>query len=153
MIKPGIAAVTAMLCLSGGVALAAPRPEPKTDAAVIAAAYDWLGAERCGDVRALDVRLAPEYRDIRPDGTVHTKQQLLNYTAVRKDKATGTTQEVAAAYRLAHPIVEKAVIRGDTAIVSYHSVDPATQAVVRSFDVFTYDHGVWRGMISGHPKV
>jgi hypothetical protein len=127
---------------------AADRPEPKTEAAVLAADDDWLAAERRGDVAALDARLAPGYRDILPDGSVHLKAHMLEATANRKNKSTLPAKQLAAEFRAAHPIVEKVVILGDTAILTFHSVDPAKQAIVLSTDVFAYDHGKWRGMLS-----
>ena len=127
---------------------AADHVEPKTEAAVLAADDDWLAAERRGDVAALDARLAPDYREILPDGTVHFKAHMLDATAHRKDKATDSPKKVAADFRAKHPIVEKVLILGDTAVLSFHSIDPGKQAVVLSVDVFAYDLGKWRGMLS-----
>jgi hypothetical protein len=42
--------------------------EPRTEAAVLAADDDWLAAELRGDVKALDARLMPTYRDVTPEG-------------------------------------------------------------------------------------
>lgn len=128
--------------------LCADRAEPKTEAAVLAADDDWLAAERRGDVAALDARLAPDYRDVLANGTVHLKAHLMDTLAHLKVKATEPAAKVAADFRAAHPAIETVVIRGDTAILSFHSVDPAKQALVESVDVFTYDHGLWRGVLT-----
>lgn len=143
------------LAIGGPLLLAAStaaiaRAEPKTAASVIAADDEWLASERLGDVARLNARLADEYRDVLPDGKVHLKSQLLKAVANHKDRATGTVAEVAAAVRKQHPVIEKVVIVGDTAILSFHSVDPTLEPLVRSTDVFTYDHGMWKGLLSTH---
>jgi hypothetical protein len=132
---------------------AAGRVEPKTEAAVLAADDEWLAAERRGDVATLDRRLADGYRDVMADGKVHVKADMLRAVANVKDKATDPAKKVAADFRAKNPIVEKVQIVGDTAILTFHSVDPAQQAIVRSMDIFTYDHGMWRGVMSVHPAV
>jgi len=126
------------------------HPEPKTKAAVLAADDEWLGAERIGDVGTLNARLADQYQDITPTGEVHSKAQLLAATAARTNRATGTIAEVAAAFRKQNPIVETVLIEGNTAILSFHSPDPALEPIVRSEDVFTYEDGMWKGILSAH---
>lgn len=135
----------AFAAATGGSACAA---EPKTEAAVLAADDDWLAAERRGDVGALDRRLADDYREITPEGKVIPKAALIDATARRKDKSTEPPAQVAAAFRAQHPMREAVVILGDTAILSFHSIDPRDTAMVRSIDVFTYDNGRWRGLLS-----
>ena len=137
----------ALSSLATGVG-AADRVEPKTEAAVLAADDDWLAAERRGDVAALDRRLDDSYRDVKSDGKVHLKADMLRAVANLKVKATDPAAKVAADFRAQHPMLEKVTIVGDTAILSFHSVDPAQQAIVRSIDVFTYEHGMWRGVLS-----
>ena len=144
---------TLALCVFMTEARAADRVEPKTEGAVLAADDDWLAAERRGDVATLDARLAPGYRDVAPDGKVHLKADMLKAVARLQVKATDPAEKVAADFRAKHPIVEKVVIVGDTAVLSFHSVDPAQQDIVRSVDVFTYDRGMWRGMLSLHNAV
>ena len=126
------------------------RPEPKTVAAVLAADDDWLAAERRGDVAALDARLADGYRDIEADGKAHSKAELLAYTARRPDKSTAPAGQVAREFRAAHPITERVLIVGDTAVLSFHSVESTQQDAVRSVDVFAYRNGMWRGVLSDH---
>lgn len=124
--------------------------EPRTEAAVLAADDDWLAAERRGDVNALSARLADGYRDVEPDGKVNDKVQLLRWTAERKDKASGSVAEVAATFRKLHPMDLRVAIFGDTAIVSFHSLDPNAAALVKSVDVFSYVDGMWKGVLSKH---
>ncbi len=118
--------------------------EPKTEAAVLAASDDWLAAERRGDVAALDRRLMPEYQDIEPNGHVHPRSALIAHAANLKDPSTVPAKQLAAEFRKAHPVVERVIISGDTAVLSYHSTDP------RSIDVFVYDQGRWRALFSTH---
>ena len=136
------------VCAPLSIAHAAARREQKTEAAVLAADDDWLTAERLGNVSALDARLADEYREVDPDGKVYPKSVLLASTARRPARATGSPASVAAEFRKQHPLIEKVVIIGDTAILSFHSVDPATTNLVLSVDVFAYEHGMWRGVLS-----
>ena len=124
--------------------------EPKTEAAVLAASDDWLAAERRGDVAALDRRLMPQYRDIEPNGHVHPRSALIAHTANLKDPSTVPAKQLAAEFRRLHPVVEKVIIAGETALLSYHSTDPQTEDEVRSIDVFVYDQGRWRAIVSTH---
>lgn len=127
--------------------------EPKTQAGVLAADDEWLAAERMGNVAMLNERLADGYRDVLPDGEVHTKAQLLGGTAKVKAPATGTVAEVAATFRKQHPTIEEVVIAGDTAILSFHSTNPDIEPLIRSVDVFTYEDGMWKGILSKHSSL
>lgn len=124
--------------------------EPKTEAAVLAASDDWLAAERRGDVAALDRRLMPEYRDVLPDGHVHPRSALIAHAANLKDPSTVPAKQLAAEFRRAHPVIEKVIITGNTAVVSYLSTDRQSEDQVRSIDVFVYDQGRWRALVSTH---
>jgi hypothetical protein len=124
--------------------------EPKTDAAVLAASDDWLAAERRGDVAALEQRLMPEYQDILPNGHVHPRSALIAHAANLKDPSTVPAKQLAAEFRNAHPVVEKVIITGDTALLSYHSTDSQIEDEVRSIDVFVYNQGRWRALVSTH---
>lgn len=126
------------------------QAEPRTETAVLAASDDWLAAERRGDVAALDRRLMPEYRDIEPDGQVHPRALLIAHAANLKSPSTIPAKELAAEVRKAHPVIEKVIMVGDTAVLSYYSADPHTADEVRSIDVFVYDHGRWRALVSTH---
>ncbi|MGH7690801.1 MAG: nuclear transport factor 2 family protein [Gemmatimonadaceae bacterium] len=124
------------------------RVEPRTEAAVLAASDDWLAAEHRGDVAELDRRLMPEYRDISPNGRVHLRAELIAHAANLKDPSTVPAKQLAAEVRKAHPTIEKVVITGNTALLSYYSADPQAEDEVLSLDVFVYDHGRWRGLAS-----
>ena len=64
--------------------------EPHTEAAVLAADDYWLTAELRGDLSALDARLMPSYRDVTPEGKVHTKQDSLAGVAKHPGKVIVT---------------------------------------------------------------
>jgi hypothetical protein len=127
--------------------------EPHTEAAVLAADDDWLAAELRGDLKALDARLMPTYRDVTPEGKVHSKQDLLGGVAKRPDKVTTAPLQAAADYRAQHPVVGHVLIEGDTALLQFESLKPEEQGIIRSIDVFVYKDGRWRGLYSAHNKV
>jgi hypothetical protein len=126
------------------------QAEPRTEAAVLEASDDWLAAERRGDVAALDRRLMPDYRDIEANGRVHPRSALIAHATNLKEPSTVPAKQLAAEFRKAHPVVEKVVIVGDTALLSYHSIDPQAAEDVRSLDIFVYDQGRWRALVSTH---
>jgi hypothetical protein len=144
--------ITAVLSTFSATAVEAKdfQAEPKTEAAVLAASDDWLAAERRGDVAALDRRLMPEYQDITSSGQVHPRSALIAHAANLKDPSTMPAKQLAAEFRKAHPVVEKVIITRDTAVLSYHSADSQTEDEVRSIDVFVYDQGRWRALVSTH---
>jgi hypothetical protein len=127
--------------------------EPRTEAAVLAADDDWLAAELRGDLKALDARLMPTYRDVTPEGKIHTKQDLLAGVLKHPDKVTTPPLQAAADFRAQHPSVEHVLIEGDTAILQFESPKPEEQGVIWSIDVFVYKDGHWRGLYSAHNKV
>ena len=126
--------------------------EPHTEAAVLAADDDWLAAELRGDLKALDARLMPTYRDVTPEGKIHTKQDLLAGAAKHHDKVTAPPLQAAADFRAQHPFLEHVLIEGDTAILQFESPKPEEQGVILSIDVFVYKDGHWRGLYSAHNK-
>lgn len=142
--------IVAAPVLVSGSAYAVSHAEPKTEAAVLAADDEWLASERRGDVATLNNRLADSYEDIAPDGRSHPKARLLAATANLKTPATGTVAEVAAAFHKQHPTIEKVVIAGNTAILTFSASDPKLGPVVRAADVFTYKDGMWRAILSTH---
>ena len=65
-----------------------------------------------------------------------------------KDPSTVPAKQLAEAFRKAHPEIEKVVLTGDTALISYRA--PETEEEVSSVDVFVYDQGRWRALVSTH---
>lgn len=125
------------------------QDEPRTEAAVLAASDDWLAAERRGDVDALERRLMPQYRDIEPNGRVHPRSALINHAANLTNPSTVPAKQLAADFRKEHPVIEKVVITGDTALLSYSSLQQSDNDV-GSMDVFVYNEGRWRALVSTH---
>jgi len=141
--------VLVVLTLSA-TAIQAEEFEPKTEAAVLAASDDWLAAERRGDIAALDRRLMPEYQDIAPNGHAHPRLALIAHAANLKEPSKVPVKQLAAEFRKAHPVIEKVIITGDTALISYYSTNPQSEDVVWSIDVFVYNHGRWQALVSMH---
>jgi hypothetical protein len=112
-----------------------------------------LAAELRGDLKALDARLMPTYRDVTEEGKVHTKQNLLAGAAKHPNKVRTPPLQAAADYRAQHPFVEHVLIEGDTAIVRFESSKPEAAGIFRGVDVFVYQDGRWRGLYSSHNKV
>ena len=140
-----VAAITA-----GAASAASPSAEPRTEAAVRDASDDWLAAAKRGDVAELDRRVMPEYRDIEPNGRIHFRPEQMARVAALKNPSTVPLKELAAEFRKAHPAIEKVVISGDTALLSYHAADPQASDDVLSMDVFVYNEGRWRALASIH---
>jgi hypothetical protein len=147
-----VAPLLAILTAAGGAPIHAEMmpAEPRTEAAVLAASDDWLAAERRGDVASLERRLMPQYQDIEPNGRVHPRSALIAHAANLKDPSTVPAKQLAAEFRKANPVIEEVVMSGDTALISYHSPNPDIRANVRSIDVFVYDKGAWRALVSTH---
>jgi len=147
-----VAPFLAILGAAGATAIRAEAmpAEPRTEAAVLAASDDWLAAERRGDVASLERRLMPQYQDIEPNGRVHPRSALIAHAANLKDPSTVPAKQLAAEFRKANPVIEEVVMSGDTALISYHSPNPDIRANVRSIDVFVYDKGQWRALVSTH---
>lgn len=148
---PAIATAAALCCVAAYPACATETTaEPHTAAAVLAADDDWLAAELRGDVSALDARLMPSYRDVTPEGKVHTKSDLLGGVAKHPNKVTTSPQQAAADFRAQHPVVEHVLIEGDTAILQFEKTEGP--GIILSVDVFVYEDGRWRGLYSAHNK-
>ena len=138
------------LLVAGAPGLARVRPEPKTEAGVLSASDAWIAAERLGDVAGVNARLVDGYVDVESNGKPHTKAELINHTATRKDIWPGTPAQVALAFHQKYPHISKVVIEGDTAVLSYYPADPKRPANIIAEDVFTYEHGMWKGIFSSH---
>jgi hypothetical protein len=52
-----------------------------------------------------------------------------------------------------HPVVERVLIEGDTAMLQFKSSKPEEAGVIRSVDVFVYKDCHWRGLYSSRNKV
>lgn len=124
------------------------KPEPKTAAGVIAADNGWEKAEETGDVAYVDNLLLPEYRSVSADGSVHDKALILANTK-RNVKSSDHANKVAQ-WEAAHPMETTAVIRGDTAIVTFHLKPAGPGKGIMSSDIFVYRDGRWHAIYSQH---
>jgi hypothetical protein len=150
LLRSLLLATIAAPCLVAAAQESGRRPESRDPAGVLAAADDWIAAERMRNVAALGRRLTNRYRDYDADGRSHSKTELLDHAATRKDIWPGTADDVARAFHAKYPSRKEVVIEGDTAIISYHPVDPTRSEYVVAEDTFTYQDGMWRGVMSSH---
>lgn len=95
--------------------------------------------------------LLPEYRSVGADGTVQTKAALLAHAA--KNRGNDAERREVEAWLKAHPSKQAVVIRGDTAILTFHEPKRGPRDGVRSSDVFVYENGRWHALYSQHSKV
>jgi hypothetical protein len=124
------------------------KPQPKTEAAVIAADDGWEKAEETGDVAYVDNLLLPDYRSVSADGSVHYKAAIL----ANAKKNIGSPDHAAkvAKWQAAHPMETAAVIQGDTAIVTFHLKPLGPEEGIMSSDIFVYRDGEWHAIYSQH---
>lgn len=103
-----------------------------------------------GHVADVDARLVADYLDVESNGRPHTKAELIAHTANRKDIWPGTAAEVALAFHRKYPSINKVVIHGNTAILSYYPADTKALPYILAEDIFVYEDGMWKGILSNH---
>ena len=123
-------------------------PEPKTQEGVVAADNAWMQAEMRGDGAFLSNLLLDGYVSIDPSGRITTKQQIVA-SAITRGNSPSLAKEVAA-WDAAHPSKASVQMFGDTAVLTWVSTIPNSQAPVYSSDVFVYREGKWRAAYSQH---
>ena len=118
-----------------------------TEAAVLAVANHWSDAEAQGDTAYLDRLLAPAYRSVNADGSIHTRAAIIGGAA-----AHGSPAAVAALAkrRKEHPHGTKVVIDHDAAIVSYYPEGRRPEDGLMSSDVLAYWDRRWHALYSAH---
>src|SRR5664279_3679228 len=106
-----------------------PKNQPKTEAALIELEQDWAAALSRKDVETVACMVADEFEDADVDGSLHTRQQMLEHVAQRKPGAN-------------HLSEMRAHIAGDAAFVrGLNTVLDGTGKVgvrVRFTDIFVY---------------
>lgn len=127
---------------------ASQAPEPKTEAAVIAADDAWLKAELAGDATFLDALLLPGYVSIGASGTVTPKSRIVANAGARDSNARAKLASAVASWRALHPIKPAVSISGNTAILQWIVAAPSLAVV--SSDVFVYRDRRWRAIYSQH---
>jgi hypothetical protein len=119
----------------------------RSEAAVRASDDAWSEAEQRGDVQFVDRLLLPDYRSVGPDGTVHTKADILGNT--RRNGGSDQARKRVADWKARHPTNTSVKIEGDTAILTFVSATN-TEKRVSSCDVFVLTNGRWRALYSQH---
>jgi hypothetical protein len=122
--------------------------EPHTEAAVIADAHAWSKAEDAGDVAYVDSFVLPEFQSINADGSVRDKASIVASTRKNIDAAHRAARLADnAKWKATHRYATKAVITGDTAILTYLLDTPDSKPVLSS-DTFVYQDGHWKVIFS-----
>jgi hypothetical protein len=124
------------------------KPQPRTEAAVIAADDGWEKAEESGDVAYVDNLLLSDYRSVSADGSVHNKSAILANT--KKNIGSPDHAAKVAQWQAAHPMETAAVIQGDTAIVTFHLKPAGAEKGIMLSDIFVYRGGQWHAIYSQH---
>ncbi|TPG40670.1 subclass B3 metallo-beta-lactamase [Sphingomonas koreensis] len=123
----------------------------RSEAAVRDADDNWGKAEARGDAAFVDWLLLPEYQSVDPTGKATGKNAIVAGT-----RARGSSPEAAAriaAWRAAHPTRAQVTMFGDTAILTWISLLPATDGRISSSDIFVYRDGHWHAIYSQHSEM
>jgi hypothetical protein len=140
-----------VMIAASSAAIAAGKPDRlHTAAAVEATSKAWSLAEYEGDTKALTNLLEPGYVSVSPDGTAHSRQQLIEGAAKRKGLDRQAAQAKIDSYLAAHPSQTHVEFFGDTAVASYLSSGGKAPGAVESSDVFVFKRGAWHAIYSQH---
>jgi hypothetical protein len=125
-----------------------------TEAALRAVEDRWSRAEDDGDVRYLELLLAPEYRSIGANGESTTRAKLIERAARVKDAtARAEAHKTSQAFMKAHPTELTVVVHGALGIVSFFNPQGGPDHAVRGTDVFVYEGHRWRAVYAFHNSV
>lgn len=118
-----------------------------TAESLIAVTNHWSDAEARGDTAYLERLLAPAYRSVNADGTIHGRSRIIAGAA-----AHGSPAAVAAlaAWRATHHHATRVVIDHETAVVSYAPGPDSPDSPITSSDVFVYNDHRWQALYSAH---
>ncbi len=132
-------AVLLALALSA-VAADCPKNQPKTEATLIELEQNWAAALSRKDAAAVACMVADEFEDADVDGSLHTRNQMLEHIPQRKPGTNHLSD------MRAHVEGNSGFTRGLATLV-----DPSGKVVarVRFTDVFTYRDGRWQAL-AGH---
>ncbi len=144
-------AVLLVLSPLSSLAASSSAPQPKTAEAVRAADDRWEKAEETGDAAYVDNLLLDGYRSVNADGTVHDKATIVANT--RKHSGSPEYAEKVKKWMADHPEETSVVLRGDTAVVTFHLKPLGPEKGIMSSDIFTYVDGGWHAIYSQHTSV
>ena len=129
----------------------AAREAQKTVAAVKAVDDHWGEAENHGDTTYLNQLLLPGYRSVSPDGSAHSRSQILARAAKRIDRAASAKAVAdSATYVTAHPSGISVLLQDNTAVLSFYSKALGPEKGVKGSDIFVYVDGHWHAIYSQH---
>jgi ketosteroid isomerase-like protein len=114
-----------------------PKNQPKTEAALIELEQNWAAALSRKDTDAVACLVADEFEDADVDGSLHTRNQMLEHIPNRK---SGTNQ---LSEMRAHVEGNSGFTRGLATLVD---ASGKVVARVRFTDVFIYRDGRWQAL-------
>lgn len=145
-----LASLTSVAATRASAQAPIPTAEREMTAAAVRAVEDhWSRAELDGEIGYLDQLLLPEYRSVSPDGSVHPKSQIIA-GAERNASHRAQAQAAVDSFHAAHPWRTDVVLHGNTAVVSFASLVPASHEAIRGADIFEFTDGAWHALYSAH---
>jgi len=143
-------ALTAMHPSRAHAQAAVPAAEREmTVAGARAAEEHWDRAELDGETGYLDDLLLPEYRSVGGNGSVHPKAAII--AGAKKNAANRDAAAAAAdSFRKAHPTRTDVALHGNTAVVTFVSLVPASHEAIRGADILVFVDGRWHALYSAH---
>jgi ketosteroid isomerase-like protein len=120
-----------------------PRDQPKTESALIELEQNWAAALTRKDARTVACMVADEFEEVDVDGSLHTRDQMLEHIPYRKPGVNQLSE------MRAHVEGNCGFARGLATLV-----DAAGKVLarVRFTDVFTYRDGRWQAL-AGHDSL
>jgi ketosteroid isomerase-like protein len=120
-----------------------PRDQPKTESALIELEQNWAAALNRKDANAVACMVADEFEEVDVDGSLHTRNQMLDHIPHRKPGVNRLSE------MRAHVEGNCGFARGLATLV-----DAAGKVLsrVRFTDVFTYRDGRWQAL-AGHDSL
>lgn len=133
-----------------GHTAAAPASEPATAQALKQLEQNWVDAIARHDTAALNLILAPDFRETAYNGSVRTRDEVLANAANRQRHVTNHLEDV-----------QVRVYSGQFAVVNgvNNAETPVGTARLRFSDVFVYRQGRWQAVqaqetvVSPHPPM
>ena len=152
LLSLGLAAATVAFTIPARAFAQAAIPAAEhemTVAAVRAVEDHWSRAELDGEIGYLDQLLLPEYRSVSPDGSVHPKAAII--AGAKKNAANRAAAQAAVdSFLKAHPWRTDVVLQGNTAVITFVSLVPASHDAIRGADIFVFANGAWHAIYSTH---
>jgi len=120
-----------------------PRDQPKTESALIELEQNWAAALTRKDAGTVACMVADEFEEVDVDGSLHTRDQMLEHIPHRKPGVNHLSE------MRAHVEGNCGFARGLATLVD---ATGKVLARVRFTDVFTYRDGRWQAL-AGHDSL